>query len=359
MNRLARIGFIGCGSHATNNIYPALRLGVNGSPALEEAIGQLVACCDLNEDLAERNARVFGFERYYTDYREMIEKEDLDCVFAIMHPSIQPGIAIDCLDAGLPVFVEKPPTVSLEDAYAVKDACHRSGKFTMIAFMKRFSEPYQRAFELMNRPEFGPITSYEARYNFGRYAAPEVYDFLNAFSCHHLDLARFFMGDIESVFALYASRSGGVSGRPHSYEQVLKDRDMSVPQEEAWLLSFQFTSGTIGYLQTNCLERVQERVTITGQGGWVDVDDWRVVKGYLKDAELPYFWEPHDQLPSDRLDYRTIHGYTGEVRAFVEAVRSGETPTPNIDDGIAHLKLEQAAKKSARLGRPVSLSEIE
>lgn len=359
MKRLARIGFIGCGNHATNNIYPALRLGINGSPSLEEPVGELVACCDLNEELAKRNARVFGFERWYTDYRTMIDQEDLDCVFAIMHPNIQPKITIDCLDAGLPVFVEKPPTVTLEDAYAVKDACQRSGKFTMIAFMKRFSEPYQRALHLMQEPGFGPVTSYEARYNFGRYAPPEVYDFLNAFSCHHLDLARFFMGDVESVFALYASRSGGASGRPKSYDEVLKERDMSVPQEEAWMLSMQFESGAIGYLQTNCLERVQERVTITGQGGWVDVDDWRRVTGYLRDSELPYVWEPHDQMPSDRLDFRTIHGYTGEVRSFVDAVRNGSTPMPNIDDGIAHLKLEQAAKKSALLRRPVALSEID
>ncbi len=358
MTRLARIGFIGCGSHASQNLYPALRLGVSGSPALREPIGERVACCDLDESKAQRNARLFGFERWYGDYRTMLEKEDLDCLFAVMHPKLQPGIAMDCLRAGKPVFVEKPATVTLEDAYAVKAACEQSGKFVMIAFMKRFSEPYQRAIELMRRPEFGPPTSYEARYNYSRYSAPEVYDFLNAFSCHHLDLCRFFMGDVESVHALYASRSGGAGGRPQGYAEVLQHRDMSVPQEEAWLLGLQFASGAIGFLQTNCLERVQERVAITGQGSWLTVDDWRRVTAYLGNTELPYTWEPNDQIPSDRFDFRTLHGYTGEVRHFVECVRDGTVPTPNIDDGIAHLKLEQAAKRSAQMGRPVALSEI-
>jgi len=358
MSRLVRIGFIGCGNHATQNLYPAFRLGVNGSPTLETPIGELVACCDLDENRAQRNARVFGFQRWYTDYHTMLEREDLDCVFSVMHPRIQPKIAIDCLAAGKPVFVEKPPTETLEDAYAVKEASDRSGKFVMIAFMKRFSEPYRRAIDLMGRPEFGPATSYEAHYNYGRYAAPEVYDFLNAFSCHHLDLARFFMGDIASVYALYASRSGGKADRPETYAQVLKDRDRSIPQEEAWLLSLQFANGTIGVLQTNCLERVQERVKITGRGGWLVVDDWRRVTGYLHDPDLPYSWEPNDQSPNDRMDFRTLHGYTGEVRHFVECVRDGKVATPNIDDGIAHLKLEQAAKRSAIEGRPVALSEI-
>jgi len=212
--------------------------------------------------------------------------------------------------------------------------------------------------DLMQRPGFGTPTSYEAHYNYGRYAAPEVYDFLNAFSCHHLDLCRFFMGDVSTVYTLYASRSGGVSGRPLTYAEVLKDRDLSIPQEESWLLSLQFANGSIGVLQTNCLERVQERVKISGQGGWLVVDDWRRVTGYTGDPDLPYVWEPNDQSPNDRMDFRTLHGYTGEVRHFVESVRDGTVPTPNIDDGIAHLKLEQAAKRSALLGRPVALSEI-
>ncbi|HEY7035843.1 MAG TPA: Gfo/Idh/MocA family oxidoreductase, partial [Thermomicrobiales bacterium] len=335
----------------------ALRLGVNGSPTLKEPIGELIACCDLKEDLAKRNAKVFAFERSYTDHRQMLEKEDLDCVIAVLHPRDQPGVAIDCLNASLPVFIEKPPTESLEDAYAIKEACDRSGKSCMIAFMKRFSEPYLRAQDLIHRPEFGPITSYEARYNYKQYAAPEVYNFLNAFSCHHLDLARFFMGDVTSVYALYASRQGD-GKRALSYAEVLKDRDMSIPQEEAWLLSFQFASGAVGFLQTNCLERVQERVMITGRQSWVVVDDWRKVTGYLGDAESPYVWEPHDQLPTDLLDFRTVHGYTGEVREFVEAARDGRTPVPNIDDGIAHLKIEAAAKRSAAEGRPVAIGEI-
>jgi len=117
MGRLVRIGFIGCGNHASQNLYPALRLGVNGSPALKEPSGELVACCDLDEGRAQRNARVFGFAHWYTDYRTMLEREDLDCLFAVMHPRQQPAIAIDCLNAGKPVFVEKPPTETLEDAY--------------------------------------------------------------------------------------------------------------------------------------------------------------------------------------------------------------------------------------------------
>ena len=65
--RKARIGFVGCGGHATSVLYPTL----HRIPQVE-----LVAVCDLKEELAKRNARFFGALRWYTDVREMLEKED-------------------------------------------------------------------------------------------------------------------------------------------------------------------------------------------------------------------------------------------------------------------------------------------
>src|SRR5919199_4371347 len=55
MSRLVRIGFIGCGAHATNSLYPTFRLGVTRKTALGDPVGELVACCDLDEDKARAN----------------------------------------------------------------------------------------------------------------------------------------------------------------------------------------------------------------------------------------------------------------------------------------------------------------
>jgi hypothetical protein len=79
----------------------------------------------------------------------------------------------------------------------------------MVGFMKRFSEPYRRAREIAARPAFGPLTAYEARFTFGVYPPRSVYDFLNGFGCHHLDLARFLCGDIAWVFATRATCAPG------------------------------------------------------------------------------------------------------------------------------------------------------
>jgi hypothetical protein len=96
---LPRIGFIGCGAFSTSCLYPALRLLAFGlEPYGSEPEVDLVACCDMDQRLAERNARAFGFKRAYTNHRKMLEQEQLDTVFVVMHPFLQPSLVIEVMD---------------------------------------------------------------------------------------------------------------------------------------------------------------------------------------------------------------------------------------------------------------------
>jgi myo-inositol 2-dehydrogenase/D-chiro-inositol 1-dehydrogenase len=373
---LARVGFIGCGSHATQNLYPSFRLGVLNPPETGAAIGELaeggeigelVACCDVDEGRARRCARDFGIPRVYTDHRALLDHADVDCVFVAMHPRLQPRLAIDCLEAGKHVFVEKPPAEDLEACLAMREAAEKAGRCVMVGFMKRFSHPYLRAREIAGRAGFGPLSAYEGRFTFGVYPPRAVYDFLNGFGCHHLDLARWLMGEVAWVFAARVSRApgDGTEWRPSALSLPVVGsawRDMwreaagkEPPQEEAWAAVVGFESGAVGTLQLNCLERLNERVVLTGRQSAVAVDGWRVVTAHLAGRETPEVWEPNDQLPGDALDPRHLHGFAGEVRHFVECVRAGRDPDVTIDDGVAAIRIEQAMKRSVAERRPVDV----
>ena len=65
--RKARLAFIGCGSFATDSIFPNIHL----VPEID-----LVAACDIDKAKAERNARDFGARRVYTDSEAMLDTED-------------------------------------------------------------------------------------------------------------------------------------------------------------------------------------------------------------------------------------------------------------------------------------------
>ena len=93
-----RVAAVGCGPHSTRRIYPQLSKIIDID---------LVALCDRNLEKATRFSKKFGFERWYTDHQRMI-KRALDAVLIIGPPAMHFSVAMDCLEAGIHVFVEKP-----------------------------------------------------------------------------------------------------------------------------------------------------------------------------------------------------------------------------------------------------------
>jgi predicted dehydrogenase len=366
---LPRIGFIGCGAFSTSCLYPSLRLLANGlEPYGSEPEVELVACCDMDERLARRNAHAFGFQRAYTDHRAMLDQEELHAVFVVMHPQLQPALAIEVMDSGRNVHIEKPPARTLSEVRAIKDAVRRTGRFCQVGFMKRFSEPYVMARDIAARPEFGRLSVYESR-KVRNAPYPPMYDYLNDFVCHHLDLARFFMGDVEYVSAELVSRTrdpDNINARLWEREDVYRNwanvlkETPHVPQSDGYLITFRFTSGAIGTHNANTLEtdtNLLERVTLTGEGAVVAVEDWYRVRAAIKD-QPQFFWEP---LVIDKgVDARLLQtGYFGEVREFISATHEQRpTRAASIDDGVACLELVGAVRASIAEGRRVALAEI-
>ena len=74
-----KLGFIGCGGHATTCLFPVIRT----IPEVD-----LVAVCDLQEELAKRNARTFGVPSWYTDLETMCKKEQLQGVIICGPPQM-------------------------------------------------------------------------------------------------------------------------------------------------------------------------------------------------------------------------------------------------------------------------------
>lgn len=348
-----RVGFVGCGEHARMSLYPSLRAAFGGSPSGLPALvvsqkgreqppllAKLVAMADHNRDLAERVAAFHSVDAVYTDHIEMIEREQLDAVIVCMHPRRQAQVAINCLKRGIHVWVEKPAAESSRDAYEMAEAAREAGKLLAVGYMKRFSTPYVRAKEFVQNVGFGELSMWESRYTYGQYPV-DVYNFLNGFATHHLDLPRFFLGDVDSVVVEHVSHGSGLDG----YAIVLR-----------------FVSGAVGLVNVNCLEgehnNWSERVAITGVGGRVFVENWRRVIGFLPENRHTYYWEPDDIQPADDQNSLAIHGFVGELRNFVESVRGEATLGATIDDGIAALQLEQAIKLSVDEGERVRMSEV-
>lgn len=154
-----RAGFIGCGSHAFRNIYPALQF----------APVRLVACCDLDAPRAQAYAAEFGAERWYTDHRQMLEREDLDAVFVVTgygpggRPQY-PSLAIDCMEAGCHVWTEKPPAATTAEIEEMMAVSARTGRNVLVGMKKMFFPANGMAHELMSLPDFGRTSLVSLQY---------------------------------------------------------------------------------------------------------------------------------------------------------------------------------------------------
>jgi myo-inositol 2-dehydrogenase/D-chiro-inositol 1-dehydrogenase len=304
-----RVGFIGCGRHATKMLYPGLRMA-----GLE-----LVAVCDLDEARAQRSARWFGAERAYTNHRAMLDDERLDAVMICTGPTTHARLISDAADRGLPVFVEKPPALTLAEAEAVRQHCALSAAPVMVGFMKRYALIYQKLKQIINAPIFGEASAIQARMAVG-WKNGNGFALLLDMGIHMVDLLRGLMGDIAQISCQKYERDG---------------------THINYALALRFESGAVGTLfisDQHHWMRANERIEVTGEGQYAIAENLVHLTHYLPDGQI-HTWEPGFSIPNDENHSMVLGGYVDELRAFAESVRSGTPARPDLADACAALKL--------------------
>ncbi|MCK4490465.1 MAG: Gfo/Idh/MocA family oxidoreductase [Anaerolineales bacterium] len=304
-----RVGFIGCGRHATKILFPSLHL----------ARLDLLAVCDIDEAAARRNARWFGAESVYTDHRSMLEKESLEAVIICTGAKTHTPIAIDCIERGLPVFVEKPPALNLAEAERLRKRSEALDVPVMVGTMKRHSLIYRRMKEIISSPDFGPIAAVEAKMGLG-WKNKSGYALLLDAGIHIIDLLRFLMGEV-----------AGVSYQKYQFDET----------HTSYAIALKFESGAVGNLTVSDQQlwmRNNERVEVTGNGQFILAENMIHLSHYLPDGEINV-WEPGFSIPNDENSNFFIGGYARELRAFAEAIREGTPMQAGIADACAALEI--------------------
>lgn len=145
-----RAGFIGCGSHSFRNLYPTFQF----------APVELAATCDLSLEKAQAFAAQFGAKAAYSDHRQMLARENLDCVFICTgydkagRPTY-PKLTAECLAAGLHVWMEKPAAFSCRELEDLQRQATAAGRNVMVGLKKMFFPANEKALRLIGQEEFG------------------------------------------------------------------------------------------------------------------------------------------------------------------------------------------------------------
>lgn len=144
-----RIGIIGTGGISRSHIESYLK-----QPDVE-----IVAAADLIPGKAEWCLKDFGIEgaKAFTDYKEMVDTVPMDAVSVCTYNCTHAECAIYALEHGLHVLLEKPFTVTLDEAIEVMRAEKKSGKIVSVGFQPRFDQNMQMIKKVVESGELGKV----------------------------------------------------------------------------------------------------------------------------------------------------------------------------------------------------------
>lgn len=193
---MVRGALIGCGFFARNHLY--------GWRELKDV--EIVALCDRDRSRAEAYAAEFGGQVYSTP-QELIESERPDFVDIATPVGTHRELVELAARLGVHVICQKPLAQSIKDASAIVAACRDAGVQFMVHENFRWQHPMRvakRAAQRLGRLHFGRIvfrSPYDVYAN-QPYLATDERFILSDLGVHLLDLARFFLGEVDKLYCL-------------------------------------------------------------------------------------------------------------------------------------------------------------
>lgn len=222
----------------------------------------VVACCDIIPEKAKAFAEKWKIPRRYTDYRELLEKEDLDAVSVAAVDSAHAPVSLAAVEKGRAVLCEKPMAVTLADARKMRDAALKKGVPNMINFSYRNSSAVQAASKLIADGGIGRIIHIEASYlqswlvqaAWGDWKTSSGWMWrlsrrhgslgvLGDIGCHIYDMTSFLAGDFKSIACTLKVFDKGVPGN-RSGEYVFDAND-------SFVSTVNFVNGGLGTVHSS------------------------------------------------------------------------------------------------------------
>ena len=201
-----RFALIGCGRISYNHIVAAKNNKLD-----------IVALCDLKQENMEDKILKLELQediKCYCDYREMLKKEIIDLIAIATESGKHAQIALDCIEQGCNVIIEKPIALSIEDANCIIKRAKEKGVKVCACHQNRFNKSIQKIREAVEKKRFGKMFYATAHirwsrdfeyYNRARWRGTWEQDggaLMNQ-CIHDIDLLRWMMGDeVEEVMAM-------------------------------------------------------------------------------------------------------------------------------------------------------------
>lgn len=315
---------------------------------------QVVALCDLYPDKAEAYRARYGFSgaTVYADHRALLDAGGVDLVSVATPPYTHAAIAIDCLEAGVHVLVEKPMAASLAECDAMLQAQARSGRMLSVVAQNRFRGEMMKLRTVLAEHLVGRVLHVAVESLWWR--GPSYYDLwwrgtwaqegggptLNH-AVHHLDALQWMMGLPSEVRAVMGNLA-------HPGAEV----------EDLSLAMFRWPDGALGHAVSSVVHHGQEQqIIVQGERARVSMP-WRVVASRAQENGFPLPDEEvraaiaarYEALPGPRYEH-----HRGQIDNVLTALEGGGTLLIDGEEGRKTLELITAIYEAAATDTMVRL----
>lgn len=343
-----KYALIGCGRIATNHMLAVRNNGL-----------ELVAVCDVKPDamgalLAKHGLEGDTYVARYTDHGTLLaEHPELELVAIATESGEHARIALDCIDAGINVIVEKPIAMSMADADEIIRRSRERGVKVCACHQNRFNVAVQRTRQALEAGRFGRLShgSIHVRWNRNRAyydQAPWRGTWAQDGGClmnqciHGIDLLRWMMGD-EAVEVYGATRQ--------QFHDWLDAEDVGMAVVKFANGAVATVEGTVNVYPRN----LEETLYLFGETGTVKVggtstnnlDVWDFADEEEGDADNKGLKEATSNVYGN--------GHTALYADMIDAIETGRDPYVDAVAGRNALEIVLAIYKSQKTGSPVQL----
>ena len=350
----------------------------------------LKVACGRDEQATIDFANNWGWESVETDWRKVVERDDVDIIDISTPTYLHQEIAVAAAQNGKHIFCEKPIALSYASAREMYEAAEKAGVVHYLNHNYRRAPAITFARQLIDEGKIGTIYHWRGTYlqdwitdpNFPltwhlqkKFAGAGPHYDLNS---HSVDLGRYLVGEIKAVTAMMKTF---VTERPlpgkdaGTFKAGTGASDMQkVTVDDASFILAEFENGALGSFEASRFASGRKNYNyfeIYGSKGslvfnlermnelqLLDLADPADEQGFrtilVTNSTHPYIgaWWP----PGHIIGYE--HEFTHAVVDFLAAIENGTKISPNFYDGMRAMQVLEAASKSATTGKKVTVSDI-
>ncbi len=337
--------------------YAVVGLGVGRSHVKAAAASEhadLIAVCDLIPEKLEKCKADYPYILTYTDFAEMLKNPDIDIVSIAVPSGDHAKLAIEAMEAGKNVLIEKPIDITVAAALSIEEARKRTGMTAGVVHQNRNNANMKPMMEALARGDFGNIFygDFEVKW----YRTQKYYDdggwrgtwemdgggsLMNQ-AVHTVDLMQWIMGDVESVtsqIGIYAHK---------------------IDTEDFTASLIKFKSGAVATFvsTTNAYEVGVTAIKVYGTKGSIEcngdtVQLWRR-EGAPEDEEEYMLKNYSGNSAAAALDPTLCTGHTSMVEDIIAAVRDKRDPQIVPLEAVKSVRIVNAVYESAKTGKTIT-----